>query len=419
MTAMVETPTGPRRAAVAFIFVTVMLDMLALGMIIPVLPRLIVDFVGGDAGRAATIFGLFGTVWALMQFVCSPVLGALSDRFGRRPVVLLSNFGLGLDYIVMALAPDLGWLLVGRIISGMTAASVTTSFAYIADVTPPEKRAGAFGMMGAAFGVGFVLGPAMGGLLGEYGPRLPFWVAAGLSLLNGAYGLFVLPESLVHENRARFTWKRANPIGSLRLLLGRPQLFGLATLHFLGQLAHVVLPSSFALYGIYRYGWDARAIGITLAVVGVSSMIVQAGLVGRVVKRFGERRALLTGLVFGVAGFAMFGLAPTSWWFWAGIPVLALWGFANPAVQSLMTSRVAPTEQGRLQGAASSLTGIANMVGPFLFTTTFSFFIAAGNAHVPGAPFLLAALLLAGGIALALRTARPSPRVEPAPAPLP
>src|SRR6267378_6289311 len=214
----VKRAATPRRAALAFIFVTVVLDMLALGMIVPVLPKLVEDFVGGNTARAAEIYGLFGTVWALMQFIFSPVLGALSDRYGRRPVILISNLGLGLDYLVMALAPSLAWLFVGRIISGITAASFSTAYAYIADVTEPEKRAGAFGMVGAAFGVGFVLGPAVGGLLGTLDPRLPFWVAAAFSLANAAYGYFVLPESLPRERRTAFSWARANPVGSLRLL---------------------------------------------------------------------------------------------------------------------------------------------------------------------------------------------------------
>jgi len=228
----------PRRAALVFIFITVVLDMLALGMIVPVLPKLVEDFVGGNTARAAEIYGLFGTVWALMQFVFSPVLGALSDRFGRRPVILLSNFGLGLDYIVMALAPDVSWLFVGRVISGITSASTSTAYAYIADVAPPEKRAAGFGMLSAAFGLGFVVGPAIGGVLGNIDPRLPFWVAAGFSFLNYMYGLLVLPESLSMERRERFSWRRANPMGSLKLLRSHRELFGLAIVNFIGSIAH-------------------------------------------------------------------------------------------------------------------------------------------------------------------------------------
>ena len=243
----------PRRAALAFIFITVVLDMLALGMIVPVLPKLVEDFLHGNTARAADIFGLFATVWALMQFVFSPVLGALSDRYGRRPVVLLSNFGLGLDYIVMALAPTVWWLFVGRVISGITSASFSTASAYVADVTPPDKRAGAFGMLSAAFGLGFVLGPALGGVFGKIDPRLPFWVAAGLSLLNAIYGLFVLPESLPHDRRAAFGWHRANPMGSITLLRSNIELLGLSMVNFIGYVAHEALPTTFVLYAMYRY----------------------------------------------------------------------------------------------------------------------------------------------------------------------
>ncbi|HYV89072.1 MAG TPA: MFS transporter, partial [Candidatus Polarisedimenticolia bacterium] len=292
--------TGPpRQAAMVFIFITILLDMLSLGIIIPVWPRLVVNFLAGDNVRAAVIFGQIGTAWAAMQFIFSPIQGALSDRFGRRPIILLSNLGEGLDYIVMAWAPSLGWLLFGRLVSGATAASISTAFAYIADVTPPEKRAGRYGLLGAAFGIGFVIGPAIGGLVGAIDPRLPFWVAGALSLANFAYGFFVLPESLAKERRSPFRWRRANPVASLVLLRSHPELSGLSIVYFLGQLAHVVLPSTFVLYAGYRYGWGEQAVGLTLAGVGVCSMIVQVGLVSQAVTWFGERRALMIGLFFG------------------------------------------------------------------------------------------------------------------------
>ena len=258
-------PSTPRRAAFLFVFITVLLDMLALGVVIPVLPKLVVDFLAGDAARAAEIYGVFGTVWALMQFVFSPVHGALSDRFGRRPVILLSNFGLGLDYILMALAPNLWWLFVGRIISGIAAASISTAYAYIADVTPPAQRAARFGMLGVAFGAGFVLGPALGGLAGTIDPRLPFWIAGVMSFGNALYGLLVLPESLPREKRAPFSWRRANPLGSLAMLRSQPQLMGLASVNFLANLAHASLPNIGVLYMMYRYGWDERTVGFTMA----------------------------------------------------------------------------------------------------------------------------------------------------------
>lgn len=416
-TAPSPTLTGPRRAAAVFVFITVMLDMLALGIMIPVLPKLILSFVANDTARAAEIVGLFGTCWALMQFLFSPALGALSDRFGRRPIILISNFGLGIDYIIMAMAPTLGWLLAGRIISGITAASITTSSAYIADVTPPEKRAKAFGLIGAAFGVGFVLGPALGGLLGNDDPRLPFWVAAGLSLLNGLYGIFVLPESLARKFRVGVKWRRANPLGALALLRSRPGLFGLAMVIFLNQFAHVVLPSMAVLYTTYRYGWDTRTVGLMLAAVGVCTMIVQGGLIGPTTRILGERRALLLGTVFGAAAFAIFGLAPAGWAFFVGIPVMALWGLSGPACQSLMTRQVGPTEQGRLQGANNSLNGIANMIAPSIFTAIFAQFIGPWQStHVPGAPFLLSTLcLLAATVVATLATRRPVVDYKPAP----
>ena len=398
-------PVGGRRAALAFIFITIVLDMFALGMIIPVLPHLIEDFMGGDTAGAAKVYGVFGTVWALMQFFSMPVIGALSDRFGRRRVILLSNLGLGLDYVLMALAPNLAWLFVGRVISGITAASVSTGMAYIADVTPPEKRAAAFGRVGIAFGLGFVLGPALGGLLGSVDPRLPFWVAAGLSLANAMYGLFILPESLPPEKRRAFEWRRANPLGSLRLLRSHPELSGMAVVMFLSNLAHAALPATFVLYAGYRYGWDARDVGLVLASVGICSAIVQGAVVGPAVRRLGERRVLLAGLTCGAIGFFAYGLAPTGMLFLAAVPVVALWGLASPAAQGLMTRHIGPTEQGALQGATGSVMGIATMIGPGLFAATFAYFIGEGTRwHQPGAAFMLAALLLALGAVVAART---------------
>jgi DHA1 family tetracycline resistance protein-like MFS transporter len=394
-----------RAAAVAFIFVTILLDMFALGLIAPILPKLVESFVDNDTASAARIFGLFGTAWALMQFFFSPVLGALSDRFGRRPVVLLSNFGLALDYVLMALAPSLTWLFVGRVISGITSASVSTAFAYIADVTPPERRAAMFGKIGVAFGAGFILGPAIGGLLGGMDPRLPFWVAAGLSFANTLYGLLILPESLPSERRSPFRWKSANPFGALHLLRSDRVLAGLSAANFIAQLAHVVLPSTFVLYATYRYGWDTKTVGLTLAAVGICSMAVQGTTIGPIVRRFGERRALLLGLGCGAAGFLIFGAAPSGPLFWLGIPVMALWGVAGAATQALMTRTVAPDQQGQLQGATASVQSVSQLVGPFLFTLTFAWFIGPeAPIKLPGAPFLLACVLLLVALLIAVRT---------------
>jgi MFS transporter, DHA1 family, tetracycline resistance protein len=393
------------RAAVAFIFVTVLLDMLALGLIMPILPKLVESFVDNDTASAARIFGLFGTAWALMQFFFSPILGGLSDRFGRRPVVLLSNFGLTLDYVLMALAPSLIWLFIGRVISGITSASISTSFAYIADITAPEKRAAVFGKVGAAFGAGFILGPAIGGLLGGMDPRLPFWVAAGLGFANALYGLLILPESLPPERRSRLRWRSANPLGALYLLRSDRVLAGLSVVNFIAQLAHVVLPSTFVLYASYRYGWDAATVGLTLAMVGICAMAVQGAGIGPIVKRFGERRALLLGLGCGAVGFLIFAVAPTGPLSWLGIPVMALWGVSGAAIQALMTRLVASDQQGRLQGATSSVQSVSQLVGPFLFTLTFAYFIGAqAPLQLPGAPFLLASALLLLALLIAART---------------
>ena len=394
-----------RAGAVAFIFITLLLDMFALGLIMPILPKLVESFVGNDTASAARIFGLFGTVWALMQFFFSPILGGLSDRFGRRPVVLLSNFGLALDYVLMALAPSLIWLFVGRVISGITSASVSTAFAYIADITPPDKRAAVFGRVGVAFGAGFILGPAVGGLLGDADPRLPFWVAAGLSFANTLYGFLILPESLALDQRAPFRWRNANPLGALNLLRSNSVLTGLSVVNFVAQLAHVVLPSTFVLYATYRYGWDARTVGLTLAMVGICAMVVQGAAIGPIVSRFGERRALLLGLGFGAVGFLIFGVAPTGALFWLGIPVMALWGVSGAALQALTTQLVAPDQQGRLQGATTSVQSVSQLVGPILFTLTFAYFIGAqAPLKLPGAPFLVASALLVLALLLAART---------------
>jgi DHA1 family tetracycline resistance protein-like MFS transporter len=380
----------------------VALDMLALGVMIPVLPKLIVSFKQGDMAAAAGASGLFGFAWAAMQFIFSPLLGAVSDRSGRRPVILLSNLGLGLDYVLMALAPSLSWLFVGRLISGITSSSFSTAGAYIADVTPEDERAAKFGMLGAAFGLGFVIGPALGGLLGAIDLRLPFWAAAGLSLTNALYGFFILPESLPPERRAPFAWSKANPIGSLALLRSHRGLLGLAAVAFLYNIAHDSLPSVFVLYTDYRYHWGERMVGFALAGVGIASTVVSALLVGPLVKRLGERRALFVGLAFGVCGFAIYGWAPTGTWFLVGIPFLATWGLAGPAFQALMSRRVEPSAQGRLQGAVGSLAGVTGMLGPVIFTQIFGFGIASSSLHLPGAPYLLASVLLGLSLLVAL-----------------
>src|SRR5271166_2096323 len=395
----------PGKAAFIFIFITVALDMIALGVMIPVLPKLIVAFEGGDFSQASRMVGYFGIAWAFMQFMCQPLLGALSDRFGRRPVVLLSNLGLGLDYVVMALAPTLGWLFVGRLISGAAAASFSTASAYIADITPAEKRAARFGMLGGAFGLGFVLGPAIGGWLGQIDLRLPFWGAAGFSLLNACYGYFVLPESLAPENRTKkFVWRTAHVMGSLRFLSRDRSLSFLALAVFLSYLAHESLPSVFVLYTDYRYHWDARTTGMVLALVGIAQTVVAAGLVRQAVKKIGELPTAFVGLACGIAGFIAYALAPTGSAFVAALPLVALWGLTGPAFQALATRLAGVSEQGALQGALSSLRGVSGMIGPITFTQILAWEIASGRS--PGGSYGLAALLLALSLTAALAVGR-------------
>lgn len=396
-------PPSPRRAAVAFVLVTVALDVMALGLIIPVLPKL-VERMAGSTDRAALIFGIFGTAWALMQFFFSPVLGALSDAYGRRPVLLLSSLGLGFDYILMALAPDLVWLFVGRVISGITAATFSTATAYIADVTPPAERAARFGLIGAAFGVGFVLGPAIGGVLGTTDPRLPFWVAAALSLSATIYGYFVLPESLPREKRSPFAWRHANPAGSLRLIRSHPTLVTLSSAMFLYHLAHAVFPAVFVLHAGYRFGWGPGTVGLSLAAFGVCTALIQGLLTRPAVLQFGERTMMIVGMVAGFAGMMVYALAPSAELFWLATPIISLWGFIGPSSQSLMSRVVGADRQGQLQGAGSSLMGVASLIGPFLFTTTFALGIRPDwGAPLPGAPYVVAAMLLAAGLLLVLR----------------
>jgi MFS transporter, DHA1 family, tetracycline resistance protein len=396
------------RAAFVFIFVTVLLDMLALGIIVPVLPALVVSLSGGNTARGATVYGLFGTTFAAMQFVFSPVLGSLSDRFGRRRVILLSNAGLGLDYVLMALAPSLSWLFAGRVVSGITSSSLPTAMAYIADVTEPGERAAKFGLLGVAFGVGFIVGPALGGVLGEVSLRAPFWGAAVLSLANATYGFFILPESLPLDRRTPFHWKRANVLGAFRMLRSRPQLFALGAASFLSMLAHDSLPTTFVLYTSYRYEWGQRMVGLVLAMVGALMVVVQGGLVGRMVAWLGERKAMGTGFLGGAVGMSVYALAPTGMAFLVGLPFTAIYGLATPSLQSIMTSSVGDDEQGQLQGALGSMNGVANMIAPVLFTTIFAEAVGRfRDWHVVGAPFLLAGLLLAGALFVGWRvTAR-------------
>lgn len=408
------------RAAFTFILAMVFLDFLSVGIIAPIFPDLIRHFEGGDFARASNMLGYFLLAWATMQFIFSPILGAWSDRFGRRPIILISCFGLGIDYIFMALAPSLSWLFVGRVISGITTSNVSTAFAYVTDTTTQDNRAKAFGLISAAFGLGFVIGPVVGGLLSHYGLRAPFWAAACLSLINAMYGFFVLPESLVPEKRAKSAWHMANPVGSLQLFRSHPELAGLAVVITLYYLAHQSLMSIWAIYAEYRYAWGNRGVGLSLGVVGISAALVSGVLVGPYVKKFGERFSLISGLLYGTVGFVCFGLAARGWFLLATIPFIALWGVAAPAIQSLMARHVDPSSQGKLQGGINSLRALTGMAGPILYTQVFSSAISVtAKYHVPGAPYLVAAVLLGSSLLLAAYVTRAHAWIRSAAAPSP
>ena len=397
-----------RRAALAFIFVTILIDVLAFGVIIPVLPHLVKEMIGGNDSQAAWYTTAFSTTFAVIQFVASPVQGALSDRFGRRPVILISCCGLGLDFLFMSLAPSIGWLFVGRMISAMTAASFTTANAYIADVTKPAERAKAYGMVGAAFGVGFVIGPLIGGVLGHHGLRWPFWFSAILALANASYGTFVLPESLAPENRAKtFSWKRAIPFAGVNILREHPRIAGLAAVVLIANLAHYVYPSVFVLFADFRYHWGREDVGYVLAGVGALSIVVNVAIVGRMVKAVGERNAQLIGLAAGAFGFAIYAAASSGWMFLIGMPISALWAVAGPATQAMITKRVPADVQGQIQGALSSLIALAGIIGPAMYGGSFAYFISPdAPATLPGIPFAIAATVLFIAFAVALRVGR-------------
>jgi MFS transporter, DHA1 family, tetracycline resistance protein len=384
---VITSPSTQRKAALAFILVTIILDVLSLGITIPVGAKLIKQMVDGDQTRAAWFVGLFGTTWAFMQFFSSPIMGALSDRFGRRPVLLLSAFGLGIDYILLALAPNLAWLFVGRILTGVTAASFSTAQAYMADVTKPEHRSAAYGMFGAAFGLGFVLGPALGGWLMDFDLRLPFWVSAALTIAN----------------RSPFRWSKANPIGSLKLLRSQPGLLPMAITLFLYQLSHQVFQNVFVLYTDSRFGWSGSMVGGALATVGILNFIVQGALIRPANKRFGERVLVFVGLLGGIAGFAAYAIVDTGNMFFASTIVFALMGFFNASIQGVMSKQLGPSQQGQLSGANSSLNGISGMIGPFLFTSVYGFTNNVNSKNYwPGAPFWLASAILLVALLLAI-----------------
>ena len=395
------------KPAIVFIFITLFLDIFGIGVIVPVLPKLVEQLQGGNVQAAAHSVGWLGALYALMQFIFSPVLGGLSDRFGRRPVILASLFGSGIDYLVLAWAPTIGWLYLARIVSGVTAANFSAASAYIADVTPPEKRAAGFGMIGAAFGLGFIAGPAVGGLLGSHGLRTPFLVAAGITLLNWLYGAFVLPESLAPENRRPFKWSSVHPLKALAALGRWPLVLGLSGSHFLSVVAGNIYPCLWVLYTGTRYGWNSKQVGLSLALVGVMAAIVQAGLAGRILKIIGERRGVYVGLLAMAVAMGCYGAASEGWMVYFIILIGSMAGIGSPATQSIISQAVPADEQGAVQGALSSITSVAGIIAPLLWTFLFSWAISPTRGmHLPGLPFFGASLVSLAAAGLAWRAFR-------------
>jgi DHA1 family tetracycline resistance protein-like MFS transporter len=398
-------PPGTR--ALIFVAVTVLLDTIGFGLIMPVMPALLVELTGRPVNEAAPLGGWLAFAYAGMQFVWAPVLGNLSDRFGRRPVLLFAVAAFGVDYLIMGFAPTYRWLLLGRLLAGVAGASFTPAYAYVADVSPPERRAQSFGMISAAFGVGFILGPALGGLIGGFGPRAPFFAAAALSLINFAYGWFVLPESLPPSRRRPFDWRRANPVGTLLAIRRQPVVLGLLAALFLWMVAHQVMPATWSFYTQYRFGWSAAMIGLSLAMAGAVMALSQALLLRLLVPRLGERRAALLGITIAGAGYLGYGAATAGWMMFAWLGTWLFGAMVMPSTNALMSHRVAHDAQGELQGAVASLFSLSSIVGPPLMASLFGFFTGPeAPAHVPGAAFFASGLLASASLAIYWRVTR-------------
>lgn len=397
------------RLALVFILVTVLLDTVGFGILIPVLPELIMELTGEGIGKAAVYGGWLTFVYALMQFLCGPLIGNLSDRYGRRPVLLLTLFMFGLDYLLMGLAPSLGWLFAGRLLAGVVGATYSAASAYVADVSRPEERAQSFGLLGASWALGFILGPVIGGLLGDFGPRAPFFAAAGLALVNVTLGAFALPESLPPEQRRPFSWKRANPAGALLQMRQYPAVFGLLGVLLLYQLAHDSLPSVWSFYTMLKFDWTERDIGYSMGAIGLLLVIIQGSLIRVAIPRLGETRAVVVGMAMMAAGFAGFALATRGWMMYVFIVPLALSGLATPALRSILSNQVPANGQGELQGAITSVASLMAIVSPLLMTNLFGYFTSeSAPVYFPGAPYLAAALLVTAGALLFLRASRVS-----------
>ena len=394
-----------RPAGLLFIFITLLIDVTGFGIIIPVLPQLIAELTKGDLSTASRWGGLLMFTYALMQFLCAPIIGGLSDQFGRRPVLLATLAAFGLDFILLGFAPTIWWLFIGRLIAGITGASFSTAGAYIADVSPPEKRAQNFGIIGAAFGVGFILGPVVGGLLAPLGSRVPFFAAAGLALINFLYGLIILPESLKPENRRPFDWKRANPLGSLMRLRKYPVLLSLfGALSFVYIAAHAN-QSTWSYIMMDKFGWDARMVGISLGWVGLTVGVVQGLLTRIIIPKLGQTRSIYIGLTLNAIGFLLFAMATQSWMIFVFMIPFALGGIAGPAIQGILSNQVPPNEQGELQGTLASFVSITSIIGPLLMSNLFAYFTRAdAPIHFAGAPFLAGSILCVVGLFLTWRT---------------
>jgi DHA1 family tetracycline resistance protein-like MFS transporter len=396
-----------RKAAMRFIFITLLIDVTGLGLIIPVLPKLIEQLTGGTISQASQWGGWLTFAYAIMQFFCAPIIGGLSDKYGRRPVLLLSLFGFGIDYLFLAFAPTIWWLFLGRVIAGITGASFTTASAYIADVSTAENRAQNFGLLGAAFGLGFIIGPSMGGLLAHYGIRVPFLVAAGFSLLNAAYGYFVLPESLSKENRRNFEWERANPLGSLMHLKKYPSVLSLIWSLVLVYIAAHALQSTWTFINLERFNWSEQMLGLSLGVVGIMTMIVQGGLIRYINPKLGNEKSVYIGLAIYSRGMLAFAFADKSWMMFVFMIPYCLGGIAGPALQAILAGHVPRTEQGELQGALTSMISATSIVGPLVMTNLFAYFTKPGAPiHFSGAPFLLGSILLMGSAIVAYSVLR-------------
>jgi|TARA_B110000483_G_scaffold46034_1_gene57464 DHA1 family tetracycline resistance protein-like MFS transporter len=384
-----------RKASVGFIFITLLLDVIGLGIIIPVIPALIQELTGGSISDAAQYGGWLIASYALVQFLCAPIVGALSDKYGRRPILLLSLLGFGLDYLVLAIAPTIAWLFLARIIAGFFGASFTTGAAYIADVSSAEKRAQNFGLLGAAFGLGFIIGPVAGGLLGEIGPRVPFYAAALVTFLNLIYGYFILPESLKKENRREFEWSRANPLGALFALKRYPSVAGLiGALTFIYLASHAV-QGTWAYFSMEKFNWSESMVGYSLGLVGIMSALVQGLLIRLIIPKIGEYKTMIAGIIFNICGCLLFSMASEGWMLLCFIIPYSLGGIAGPAIQGILSNQIPPNEQGQLQGALTSMMAATGIIGPLMMTSIFAYFTAAdAPIYFPGAPFVTGAILV-------------------------